>query len=120
MCIRDRDRRIQAGDQGYELAASLKIPMVIMEPVKGGSLAKLPEDIAQPLKAYAPDKSISSWALRWVGSHANVKVILSGMSTMEQVDVYKSQPRHRWPNTSPRRRSGTTRCETRGASAKPT
>ena len=80
------DRRIQAGDQGYELAASLKIPMVIMEPVKGGSLAKLPEDIAQPLKAYAPDKSISSWALRWVGSHANVKVILSGMSTMEQVE----------------------------------
>ena len=57
-----------------------------MEPVKGGSLAKLPEDIAQPLKAYAPDKSISSWALRWVGSHANVKVILSGMSTMEQVE----------------------------------
>lgn len=80
------DRTIQAGDKGYELAASLGIPMVIMEPVKGGSLSKLPEDIAQPLKTYAPTNSISSWALRWVGTHENVKVILSGMSTMEQVE----------------------------------
>lgn len=79
------DRDIQAGDKGYELADKLQIPLIIMEPIKGGNLAVLPEDVASLLKAKEPTKSISSWALRWVGSKDNVKVILSGMSTMEQV-----------------------------------
>ena len=57
-----------------------------MEPVKGGSLSFLPDDIAASLKAERPDNSISSWALRWVASKPNVKVVLSGMSTMEQVE----------------------------------
>lgn len=75
----------QAGDRGYELAKRLGVPMVIMEPVKGGSLASLPDEIAVNFKEYRPKQSIASWALRWVGTHDNVKVILSGMSSMEQV-----------------------------------
>lgn len=80
------DRDVQAGDKGYELCQRKGVPLVIMEPIKGGNLAMLPADIAQQFKQLRPQDSISSWALRWVGSHTNVKVILSGMSTMEQVE----------------------------------
>lgn len=76
----------QAGDRGYALAEKLGVPMVIMEPVKGGSLAVLPDDIAEMYRQADPQASVSSWALRWVGTHPNVKVILSGMSTYEQVE----------------------------------
>lgn len=79
------DTYVQAGDAGYALAESLGIPMIIMEPIKGGSLAKLPSDLAAQLKDSDDTRSISSWALRFVASKPNVKVILSGMSTMEQV-----------------------------------
>src|SRR5699024_8884550 len=63
----------------------LGIPMVIMEPVKGGSLASLPDEVTAPFKDYNPEASTASWALRWVASKPNVKVVLSGMSTPEQV-----------------------------------
>lgn len=79
------DTEIQAGDRGYALAEKLGIPMVIMEPIKGGSLSNLPKEVCAPFKAERPDDSISSWALRWVASKPNVHVVLSGMSTMEQV-----------------------------------
>jgi len=79
------DTRHQAGDRGYALAEKLGVPMVIMEPIKGGSLAVLPEDIAAMYKEADKEASVSSWALRWVGTHSNVKVILSGMSTYSQV-----------------------------------
>ena len=79
------DRDIQAGDKGYALTEKLGVPLVIMEPIKGGSLAVLPEDIDAMFKAEDPKSSTASWALRWVASHPNVKVILSGMSTYDQV-----------------------------------
>lgn len=79
------DTEEQAGDKGYALAEKLGIPLVIMEPVKGGTLANLPEDAAAPLKALRPNASVASWALRWVGSHGNVKVLLSGMTAEDQV-----------------------------------
>ena len=78
------DTDIQAGDKGYELAKSKNIPVVVMEPIKGGSLANLPEDITNIFKEYN-DMTPSSWALRWVATHENVKVILSGMSTEDHV-----------------------------------
>ncbi|MBD5523113.1 MAG: aldo/keto reductase [Lachnospiraceae bacterium] len=80
------DTREQAGLKGYELAASKGIPLVIMEPVKGGSLAVFAEDIMDKFHKLDADASAASFALRWVGSLPGVKVILSGMSTMEQVD----------------------------------
>lgn len=80
------DTEEQAGIAGYRLAEKLGIPIVIMEPIKGGSLSILPDDINQIFKSIHPDQSISSWALRYVASMSNVKVVLSGMSTMEQVE----------------------------------
>ena len=80
------DKDTQATTKGVELAESLGVPMVIMEPVKGGSLANLPDDINAMFKEARPDHSIASWALRYVGSFSNVKVILSGMSDMNQVE----------------------------------
>ena len=56
-----------------------------MEPIKGGSLAKLPTSAAKYFNALDPEKSAASWALRWVGTMPNVKVILSGMSNDKQV-----------------------------------
>jgi predicted aldo/keto reductase-like oxidoreductase len=80
------DTKEQAGMRGYELAKERGIPLIVMEPVKGGSLAVLPDVIADEFRRIHPDRSLASWALRWVGSLPNAMVILSGMSTMEQVD----------------------------------
>lgn len=80
------DANEQAGLRGYELTVKKNIPLIVMEPVKGGSLAVFSDDIADKFHAYSPDASMASFALRWVGSLPNVKVILSGMSNMEQVE----------------------------------
>ena len=63
--------------KGYRLTEEKGIPLVIMEPVKGGSLAAFAEDITGRFRALDPEASIASYALRWVGSLPNVKVILS-------------------------------------------
>lgn len=78
------DTEIQAGLKGYELLKSKHIPVVIMEPVKGGKLASFNEKAALPFKEYS-DASLASWALRYVGSLDGVKVILSGMNDESQV-----------------------------------
>ncbi len=80
------DAQEQAGLKGYRLTEEKNIPLVIMEPVKGGSLAAFADDITGKFRALDPNASAASFALRWVGSLPNVKVILSGMSTMEQVE----------------------------------
>ncbi len=80
------DTEEQAGLKGYELAKSLGIPMVIMEPIKGGSLAAFADDIMDKFHQLDQNASAASFALRYVGSLSNVKVILSGMSTMQQLE----------------------------------
>ena len=80
------DAEEQAGLRGYQLAEKKGVPMVIMEPVKGGSLAAFAEDITSRFRSLDPEASVASFALRWVGSLPGVKVVLSGMSTMEQVE----------------------------------
>ena len=77
------DVNIQAGMKGYDLAASKGIPVVVMEPVKGGTLAAFADDISARFRALDPDASIASFALRWVASLPNVKVVLSGMGNSE-------------------------------------
>ena len=69
----------------YEVCRKHNKPVIVMEPVRGGSLAAFPEDITEVFHGLNPDASIASYALRWVGSLPNVKVILSGMSTMDQL-----------------------------------
>lgn len=79
------DVDVQAGMRGYELAKSRGVPVIVMEPVKGGSLATLSDDITAMFKAVEPDWSVASWAMRWVASLDNCRIILSGMSDEEQV-----------------------------------
>lgn len=80
------DTQEQAGIKGYQLAESKGIPLVIMEPVKGGSLAAFSDEIMEKFRSIDANASAASFALRFVGSFPGVKVILSGMSTMEQVE----------------------------------
>ena len=78
------DTQVQAGLKGYELAKSKNIPMVIMEPIKGGQLANVPDEIKSVFREIHPDWSDAAWALRFVASFDNVYCVLSGMSNFEQ------------------------------------
>lgn len=69
----------------YEILRQRNIPMVIMEPVKGGTLASMDPSIEKIFKDYDPNASVASWALRFVGSLPGVRFILSGMSNEEQM-----------------------------------
>ena len=68
-----------------EVAAKHGVPVVVMEPARGGRLAELPEQAAAPLLACRPDLSLVSWAYRFCYHLPNVLTVLSGMSTIEQV-----------------------------------
>ena len=80
------DTEYQAGDRGVALAESLGVPLVIMEPVKGGSLATLSGAVTEGFKKARPEASAASWALRFVASRNQVKVVLSGMTTEDQLE----------------------------------
>ena len=67
----------------YNKLDKLGIQVVIMEPLRGGRLANLPDESASLLRERRPDDSIASWAFRWAGSHPNILTVLSGMTTME-------------------------------------
>ena len=70
----------------YEILHGRNIPMIIMEPVKGGTLASLTPELEAMYKAIRPEASVASWALRFVGSLPGVMTILSGMSTRDQME----------------------------------
>ena len=80
------DKDTQAGLKGYALAAVKGVPVVVMEPVKGGYLTAYTPDVEELFHAHDPQASIASFAFRWVGSLPGVKVVLSGMTTREQLE----------------------------------
>ena len=69
----------------HEVARKHNKPIMVMEPIKGGTLAFVPEAAEKLMNAYNPDASIPSWAIRFAASQEGVEMVLSGMSTLEQV-----------------------------------
>ena len=78
------DENFQAGIKGIEYAAKKDMGIVIMEPIKGGSLANVPSDIKAVFDSTGIDRSPAGWALKWVWNNPQVSLLLSGMSDMEQ------------------------------------
>ena len=70
----------------YEVLEAAGLPVMVMEPVRGGALANLDAEGNRILREANPDVSIASWALRFAASLPNVAVVLSGMSTPEQLE----------------------------------
>ncbi len=70
----------------YERLTALKIPVVVMEPLLGGRLARYNYALANTLKPLDPDASLAKWAFRFLGTHPNVMVALSGMTRFSDIE----------------------------------
>lgn len=70
----------------YDKLEKTGVQTVVMEPLRGGALAGINDDLAQRLTAMRPDDSPAKWAFRWVGSHPNILTTLSGMNQMGHVE----------------------------------
>lgn len=80
------DENSQAGREGLDYAVSKGLGIAIMEPLRGGALAdKLPEPAVDIFKKADKNKTPAEWALRWLWNHPEVSVVLSGMTTMDQL-----------------------------------
>ena len=79
------DWTLQDAKAKYELLTARNIPVWVMEPLRGGKLAALPEADEKRLKALRPAESAASWSFRWLQNLPNVKVVLSGMSDFAQM-----------------------------------
>lgn len=70
----------------YETALRHGKPIIVMEPLKGGALAAMPPEIQRMFRQANPGASIASWAMRYAASLDGVMMVLSGMSSLEQMD----------------------------------
>ena len=82
----DRTNPVVRSQELYEILKDRNIPIIVMEPVRGGMLANMDPALEKKFKDRQPGKSVASWALRFVGSLPGVMTILSGMSNTEQME----------------------------------
>ncbi len=80
------DWTLQGAKEKYELLTERGIPVWVMEPVRGGKLAKLPKAYAEKLGNMRPGDGSPAWAFRFLQGLSNVKMILSGMSSLTQME----------------------------------
>ena len=89
------DWDFQNSKKKVEILEKHNIPVWVMEPLRGGSLASLDEKYEKQLKAFRPDESVPSWAFRFLQSVPSVKVTLSGMSNFDQlkknIETYQTE-----------------------------
>lgn len=79
------DWNLQEAFKKIEMLRKRNIPVWVMEPLRGGKLARLSDAQAAELKGARPDESVASWAFRWLQDIPGVTVVLSGMSSFEQM-----------------------------------
>jgi uncharacterized protein len=81
------DEKLQAGTEGLQYAASKKLAVMIMEPLRGGVLAgKQPKEVQQIYDGTKTGRTPAEWGLRWVWNHSEVTVVLSGMNNECQIE----------------------------------
>lgn len=80
------DWKNQNAEEQYQILTDAGIPVIVMEPVRGGKLAEVSPDIEKMFKKAKPQSSVASWAISFVASHPNVMTILSGMNSLEQMN----------------------------------
>ncbi len=80
------DVQNQAGTEGLRYAAAKGLAVAVMEPLLGGSLAKPPEEVQEMLGKYPVSRSAAGWALNWLWDQPEVATVLSGMSSMAQLE----------------------------------
>lgn len=79
------DWHFQKAEEKAQLIRDYGIPIWVMEPLRGGKLAKVDEEMERGLRAMRPDESVPAWAFRFLQSVRGVTMVLSGMSSMEQL-----------------------------------
>ncbi|MFW5995961.1 MAG: aldo/keto reductase [Halanaerobiaceae bacterium] len=80
------DTEYQAGRKGLKYAADRGLPVIIMEPLRGGKLAAdPPQTVQEILKDASKERTPAEWALQWLWNQPEITTVLSGMSTLEQV-----------------------------------
>ena len=80
------DEHSQAGLKGLQYANQKGLPVIIMEPLRGGRLANgLPQSAKDTFAGFREERSPVEWALRWIWNHPEVTVVLSGMNSLEQI-----------------------------------
>ena len=81
------DWTFQDAKAKVELLSKWNLPVWVMEPLRGGKLAKLPQSAEEKLRAIRPDETVPGWAFRFLQSVPGVTMILSGMSSAEQMEA---------------------------------
>jgi predicted aldo/keto reductase-like oxidoreductase len=92
------DEEFQAGTRGLHYAHRKGLAVVVMEPLRAGRLARPPEKVAGLWENAPVQRTPQEWGLRWVWNHPEVTVVLSGMSTMRQVEENVAYAEHSQPH----------------------